>query len=441
MSFLGMVVFTRMMSKSDYGMYSTYYAYVSVLTVLVGANLYYPINNAYIDYKDRIHEYRKTVLVLSSIVMAALTVVFVGVSKVFLREFATPLVICGSIHAYSFFVVSYRVYSANMENDYKKKAWLLILPNALQFFISLAFMCVFSDMSFTARVIGSTIGVFLCACVSYAEMMCCKGKAVIWKDWKYALAIALPSIVMSLSYMLMQQCDKVMITNYLGNDETAVYSVIYYLGYAIIAIDQAVSEVRHVWVYKRLDENNLQDVRTIQKWYLIAAAVMAAGIFMLAPEVIRLIAPKTYWEFEYVIPFVCGACMMILYRFYTEVALFYKKNALLSVCVLVSALVNIGLNTVFIPRIGAVAAAYTTVVAYFLLFVLSAAVVERSIKRLYSYGFFLLFILYMGAACCLYASTYDNIAIRYPIFGCMLLSMAGYVFRKRTEWKKLLRRK
>ena len=40
MSFLGVIVFTRLMGQAEYGEYSTYYAYVSILTVLIGANLY-----------------------------------------------------------------------------------------------------------------------------------------------------------------------------------------------------------------------------------------------------------------------------------------------------------------------------------------------------------------------------------------------------------------
>ena len=48
-TFAGILIFTRLMSQADYGEYSTYYAYVSIFTVLIGANLHYSLNNAYID--------------------------------------------------------------------------------------------------------------------------------------------------------------------------------------------------------------------------------------------------------------------------------------------------------------------------------------------------------------------------------------------------------
>lgn len=436
-TFLGIIVFTRIMDKQAYGAYSTYYAYVSILTVLVGANLYVSVDNAYIDFKNRIHEYRKSVLALSGIV---LSVVLVTICMIYalLKRTGLYIAIIAVLHGYSFFVVNYRMYSANMENDYKKKQWLLIVPYALQFLFALFLVVMFPDMSFPARALGSMLGVFCCAVMAYTEIMRCKGKLAVSDDWKYALSISLPSIVMSLSYMLMQQCDKVMISDLCGSDSTAVYSAIYYLGYALTAVDQAFSSVRQVWIYHRLDENKTYGVIKMQKWYLIIMAFIITGVFMAAPEVIRLIVPASYWQYEYVIPFVIGAGMMVLYGFYTQVVLFYKKNALLSAVVLLSALVNIGLNRIFIPKMGPIAAAYTTLAAYTLLFLLSVLAAGRNQKGLYSSGFFAVFMIFLAGTGGLYFYIYKIILLRYLLFGCLLLTIAGYSFFKRNEWKALL---
>ena len=374
MTFLGIIVFTRLMDQNDYGLYSTYYAYVSVVTVLIGANLHYALNNAYIDKKNRIKEFRKSVLCLSFVIMILSSVVVLLAGKILLNEFSVFIIVMLLLHSYGFFVINYRMYSANMENDYKRKQWLLILPYAFQLIIPILFMLFLSQTSFEIRVIGSTVGVCGIAVLLFIEMMRYKGKLIDINDWKYALSIALPSVVMSISYMLMQQCDKVMITNICGSSDTAVYSVIYYLGYAIIAVDQAVAPVRQAWIYQKLDEQDVHEAGNIQKWYLVVIAILTTGLIMAGPEVVKIIAPSSYWQFEYIVPFVVSACMMMLYRFYTEITLFYKKNMILSMCVCVCAIINIILNAVLIPRAGAVAACYTTVVSYFLLFILTGIV-------------------------------------------------------------------
>lgn len=435
MLFLGIIVFTRLMKQDDYGKYSTYYAYVSVLTVLIGANLHYALNNAYIDQKGRIKEFRKTILFLSLLIMLLITAVVLLIRPVLFGDFSFLVIVMLAIHSYGFFVVNYRVYSANMENDYKRKQWLLILPNTFQFIFSLIFIVFMSQNAFEVRVVGSTLGVGVIAVFVFVEMMHCNGKLIDIYYWKYALSIALPSVVMSISYMLMQQCDKVMITNMRGAEDTAVYSVIYYLGYAIIAVDQAVAPVRQAWIYEKLDTKEVKEAKVIQKWYLMVMAILTTGLIMVGPEIVKIIAPKSYWQFEYIVPFVVSACMMLLYRFYTEVSLFYKKNAILSGCVSLCAVVNIVLNAVLIPKIGAIAACYTTVVAYFLLFILTGVVSEKCMKHIYSKGIFASFVLWIALMSILSYKVYENIWMRYIIYSIALGVLLIYTYIKRAEWK------
>ena len=435
MTFLGIIVFTRLMDQNDYGLYSTYYAYVSVVTVLIGANLHYALNNAYIDKKNRIKEFRKSVLCLSFVIMILSSVVVLLAGKILLNEFSVFIIVMLLLHSYGFFVINYRMYSANMENDYKRKQWLLILPYAFQLIIPILFMLFLSQTSFEIRVIGSTVGVCGIAVLLFIEMMRYKGKLIDINDWKYALSIALPSVVMSISYMLMQQCDKVMITNICGSSDTAVYSVIYYLGYAIIAVDQAVAPVRQAWIYQKLDEQDVHEAGNIQKWYLVVIAILTTGLIMAGPEVVKIIAPSSYWQFEYIVPFVVSACMMMLYRFYTEITLFYKKNMILSMCVCVCAIINIILNAVLIPRAGAVAACYTTVVSYFLLFILTGIVSGKCMKHIYSKKVFLCFILWISGVSVLSYTVYETMWIRYFVYGSLLMIILIYTYVKRSDWK------
>ena len=55
------------------------------------------------------------------------------------------------------------------------------------------------------------------------------------------------------------------------------------------------------------------------------------------------------------------------------------------------AIINIILNAVLIQRAGAVAACYTTVVSYFLLFILTGIVSGKCMKHIYSKKVFFMF--------------------------------------------------
>ena len=121
MTFLGIIVFTRLMSQADYGNYSTYYAYVSIFTVLIGANLFYALNNAYIDKKNEIKEFRKSVLILSTIIMVIMLLIALIVGCAVTHQFSSLRSSWGRCILMVFFLINYRMYSANMENDYKTK--------------------------------------------------------------------------------------------------------------------------------------------------------------------------------------------------------------------------------------------------------------------------------------------------------------------------------
>ena len=438
MSFVSIIVFTRLMPKTDYGNYSTYYAYVSIFIVFIGANLYVALNNAYIDKKETIHQFRKTVLMLSTIIMLGMSLLAWVLLCLILQKFTAFIIIFATLHSYAFFIINYRTYSANMENDYKKKQWLLILPNTLQFLVALLFVLLMRDNTYEARIAGSTIGLLSIACICFFEIMKCKGPLINVADWKYALSISLPSTIMSISYMIMQQCDKVMITEICGEEDTAVYSVIYYLGYAIIAVDQAVAPVRQAWLYKRLNDRDYKEAKKLQKWYLVLMAVLATGLLTVGELCVKIFAPESYWHFEYILPFVIGACMMMTYRFYTEIIMFYKKNAILSACVVVAAVINVVLNALMIPAYGPVAACYTTVIAYLVLFVLTMIVSEHMIKGVYSKMKFLLFMIWTIFISGVYCATYTHVFLRSLLLILVLSVMIMYLLYRKTEWKPLI---
>ena len=156
------------------------------------------------------------------------------------------------------------------------------------------------------------------------------------------------------------------------------------------------------------------------------------------PEFVKILAPQNYWKFEYVVPFILNACMMLLYRFYVEVILFYKSNIALSLCVLFCALVNIALNMVLIPYVGAIAACYTTVVSYGILFILTKVLANRHIRGLYNMRYFGIFMGWVAAVACLSFFIYERIVIRYTILGVIILVMLMYGCRTRMEWKMIL---
>lgn len=430
---LGTIIFTRIMTQEDYGLYSTYYSMVSIFTTLVGANLFIGLNSAYIDYRDEIHRVRASLLVLSLLVFSVVCGCTMLINHLCSLNVPAFMLIMALFHAYSFFVVNYFNYSANMENRYKIKTLFMLLPNVLQIFFSVTLILMWPTFSLNARIIGSVAGVAGCAICVMTYML--HGQSDIYRKeyWIYALKISVPSVLSSISYMLMQQSDNIMITSFYSAEETAVYALVYNVGYILYAVMQATSGVWQAWIYRVLDSGNIENVKKVQKWYLAVFAQMAFGLLMISPELIKVLGPEQYWQFKYIAPFVLGSCLMVMYTFYTTVGLFYKKSGKVSRCVLIAAIVNIILNYFFIPKFGGVAAAYTSVFSYIILFLLARKLVQGLNRDLFSNKYFLTFFGGVVCGCLIFEMVYARTVLRYIVFIGMLALSLIYMWVKREE--------
>lgn len=436
---LGTIIFTRIMTQTDYGIYSTYYSIVSILTTLVGANLFIGLTNGYIDYAKNIHQFRASIMSLSTIVFLIFSTLILFSNAIIKTKIPVFLIVFALIHAYSFFVVNYYNYSANMENRYKEKTFFMVIPNVLQILFAVLFIFIITEYGLYARVIGSTLGVGICAGYVYFRMLKGKRKLINREYWSYAIKISIPSVLSSISYMLMQQCDNIMITKFYSPNETAVYSLVYNVGYILFAVLQATNGVWQTWLYHALDSDTLENAKKAQKWYLFVLAQMTFGLYMLAPELIKLLAPSTYWNFQYVAPFIIGSCLMAMYSFYTTMGNFYKKTGKVSMCVFSAAAVNVLLNYFFIPRFGGVAAAYTSVFSYLILFILSRNLGQKLNYGVFSGKYFLIFIFVAAIGGCVFLAIYPYALIRYGIYSTLLLISLLYMLSQKEEIVKLIK--
>lgn len=430
---LGTAIFTRMMTQSAFGAYSTYYSTVSIFVPLVGANLFIGLGNGYMDYEEEIHFFRASVLILSTIVFTVFSGVILFGNVIFGFHISWLVIICTLFHSYAFFVINYFNHSLNMENRYILKTILLILPNVLQLLLAVILVSLFRKYALYARIVGSTAGIATVAVCLYVYMV--KGRRkIINKDfWNYALKISVPSILSSISYMLMQNCDNIMITGFYGADETAVYALTYNVGYVLYAVLQATNGVLQVWIYTVLKEGELENVKKVQKWYLIFLGQITLLLYMISPEIIKILAPPSYINFYYIPPFIVGSCLMAMYSFYTTVGTFYKKTGRVAACVLIAGGTNVLLNAILIPLFGGIAAAYTSVFSYLVLFILSRKLGQELNKGLFSDKFFIFFLLLAVGGGFLFLKVCRYVVIRYIVYLIFMTVGFLYIIRNRHE--------
>ena len=155
----------------------------------------------------------------------------------------------------------------------------------------------------------------------------------------------------------------------IGESESGIYSFAYTLFSILLITITSLDKVWGPWFFDNLRLNNYTKIKTRSSQYGMIMAVLSAGLLLVAPEIIKILGPKEYWESIYsVIPIVVAGYFSFLYYIPCQVEYYYGKTKYIAAGSVAAASINIILNLIFIKRFGYIAAAYTTLVSYLLYF-------------------------------------------------------------------------
>lgn len=212
---------------------------------------------------------------------------------------------------------------------------------------------------------------------------------------KEYLTFGVPTVPNNLSYWIMDTADRYLIGLLLGLNFVGYYSPGYTLGYVIIMILAPFSILLPAVLPKYYDNNNLKKVnlylRYSMKYFLLLAIPAFFILSILSKPILNIITTADIAANGYLItPFVAfSAILMGTYGIISNLIVLMKKTKVLAVFWILGSLLNICLNILFIPHFGLLGAAFVTVIAYLVVFIITVYYTSRY----FDFDFDLLFIL------------------------------------------------
>lgn len=438
-SFITMPIFTRIMSQTDYGTYSTYLSWYNFLIIFTSLNLsYYVFSKGMVKYEDDRNGFVSSLQSLSTVSTIAVFLLYIifrnNVNK--WLGMSTSLMICMFIHMMFEPSIAYWTARKRFEYDYIKVVIVTILISLLNPILGIMMVLKSTYNAVLARAI-STSAVYLVFGLFLYIIIQRRGKKLInIKYWKYALAFNLPLIPHFLSSTVLSQADRVMITNLTGANNTALYSVAYSLGMVTLLFSQAIQQALLPWQYTKLKTEeyiNLQDIPSITMIIVMGINILFIAF---APEIMSIVAPSNYAEAIWALPPVCSSVFfMYLFNLFANIEYYFEESKYVAVASILAAMLNIGLNYVFIPVFGYVAAGYTTLACYILLAISHYYCMRLICKknRFYVEPYNTKVIIIVSNVLLLLMFIvivfYRSMIVRYLIIGMVLCG--GLIFRKR----------
>lgn len=363
--FITTPIFTRMLSVSEYGTITTYTAWVSMLSVVFSLALYMGIRAAFVDYTEKVNDFCATITTFNLIYGVVISTISIFIVKIVGFDIDTRLLICCLIQAVMGAIIENFLMYLMMTYSYKLRTAFMILPNLISTIIAIVFILfVFDTEKYLARIYSFVLLYVIFGCIAIIMIY---RKSKVWKKEyiTYGLKISLPLVLHGIALGILSQSDRTMISNIRTEEETALYGLVYNYSMVATVLTTAFDGIWIPWFTRQMKEASYNAINTVAAKYVKGMSIVLCCIVLVGPEVIKILAPKEYWEGVVIIPaLVLSNFIIFIYTLYVNIEHYYKKTVFISINTCIAALTNIGLNIFFIKWFGYKGAAYTTLISY-----------------------------------------------------------------------------
>ncbi len=431
-------IFTRLLSTAEYGEYSIFVSWQNILLIIATLNIYSNVfNNGMIKYADRQDKFLSSMQGLTTAITIAIILLFLTLKKSISDFIGLPPSLILILLVEIMLTPGYELWAAKQRFDfkYKKVVATTLLLLVLNPIVGLFFVHYANEKGY-ARILSVLIvqiGIY-----GYIYINNLKKDVTFFNKefWRYALFLAIPLIPHYISQTLLNQMDRIMISNICGISQAGIYSVAYSGAMILQIIGKSIQNSFTPWIYKKINSDKTKDVMNIVNALVMLVGVMNFLLICLAPEFITILAGSKYKEAIYVIPPVaCSAYLIFLYSMFCIIEFYYEQTKPMLVISVLGAFINYIMNVFFIKKIGYYAAGYTTLFSYLFFTIAHSFIMKSALTKngynsniydmAFIWKFTILFIL-LGITISIF---YSSLSIRYLIF---ILILSVFFIKRKT---------
>lgn len=210
-----------------------------------------------------------------------------------------------------------------------------------------------------------------------------------WAQAKATLAFALPLVPHLLSLWALNLSDRIVLQKFVSLDNVGIYNLGYQFGSVVQLVAFSLSNAWGPFYYKTAGTSDGPAVLSrMSTYYWLVVIVLGTGLAIMAKEILLIIPSRPEYHLAYqVVPVtVLGFIMRAFYFIFVSALYHMKQLKALPVVTISAGILNIGLNLIFIPKYGYMAAAVNTFIAYTFQAITMYFLAQRVFPIAYEYG-------------------------------------------------------
>ena len=436
-SFITIPIFTRIMTTEAYGNYSVYTSWYSIITIFATLNLHtFVFSKGMVKYSNDRDSFTLSLQGLSTVVtIAVFAICMVLSSGLHLIELSPNMMFCMLLLL--LFEPPILLWSARQRFEYKYVAvvFVTLAISLLNPLIGILFVRVFDDAAFARAISVSLVAVIFG--IYFYIRIALKGKKVFEiKYWKYALLFNIPLIPHYLSTTILNQADRIMISSMDSAAKAGIYSVAYAVSVIPVMLNTAVQQSFLPWLYTKLSKKDYNQISNVTNAILVMIVAFILLLTSFAPEVIKIVGTKEYYDAIWIVPPVCGSVLFVaIQNMFANIEYYFEETKYIAIASVGVAVSNILLNYIFIKLYGFIAAGYTTLVCYIAYaiahyFILKFICKKHSFsEKIFDMRFIVLMSICSLALMIVMTLLYNTIIARYALIAGLFIALI--IFRKK----------
>lgn len=376
-SFLLLLVLSRYLSASDFGIFAVYSTLAGIFSILMNLGM----NGALSRYYYELDEKQFPILFGSCIILVGLGGLFWGSLAFSLESFLLPLInfpvgwlwaVVATAVSQIFTSLAMAIFQARCQ----LKLYLVtqisqVLMNGV---LSILFIVAFSEGwqgRVYAQVLSSVILGFMLFCYLLKS-----GAIIFTRNQRYyskALKYGLPLVAHGIGGVLIALSDRLILAKITTFDQIGLYAIAAQIISIYVFMIDAFNKAYASWLFTALSrEKVISHSKLVRITYLYMITVLISAILFstLSGWLVKTVFNENYSEvIPFILPLSIAAAFMGMYYMVTLYLQFLKKTLQLSAITFSISVVNIILCFLFAQWYGAIGAAYALIITQLLMFI------------------------------------------------------------------------
>ncbi len=384
LAFISIPIFTRLFTQEDYGVVAVFNAYIAIAIIILSANSFTSVGRYYFEKESDFNEFLGTTLILTSIIFSISMVLFLLFYSQIASLMKLPDLVPILIIPASIFIIANSIYFQIIQPQRRslESAVISILQGSFSLVLAIILVLLLKENRYLGKMWATLLVGFIFSLYYLVQIIRYSKLSFKKNHVYYILTYSIPLIPYALSGTILAYFDRIMINDAIGAAPAGIYSLGYNIAMLLAMVISATQTALMPDFFDFLNTKQFQRLDALVNKVFSIITLAALGLILFSKEIVLIMADVKFHEGLVVVPIVVvGYVFFGMFTVYIRYIDYMKKTYYSSLIMILSGIVNIVLNFTLIPQFGYIAAAYSTVVSYFLLFLMTWIVSKFILKQ------------------------------------------------------------